>query len=313
MHSHGSSRNVASKLKIGALLAVCILIAELVGGYLSNSLALISDAGHVFADFGALAFSWYGVTQAQRPSSSGMTFGYHRIGVVVAIVNAVTIFIIAGVIWYEAYRRIQDPPEVNSPIMLSVAVVGLVANLFVVWWLQSDQRRNINVRSAYWHSLGDAIASIGVILGAVIILATGWYLADPIISIAIGVIIVFAAWRILKDGLRVLLEATPQHVNTDEMITTINKLPGVKDVHDVHVWSITPELHAMSSHIMIDDIPSIEMTSIRNRVTDVLRQQFGIHHVTLQLETEHCDENNTYCSLRPSPTAEDDSDQLSDH
>jgi cobalt-zinc-cadmium efflux system protein len=302
-HHHGT-RDVGSKLKIGIILTGCILLFELIGGFLSNSLALLSDAGHVFTDVLALSLSWYGVRQAERPSSGRMTFGYHRIGVVIAIVNAVTIFAIAGVILYEAYRRLQEPPEINSPVMLSVALVGLGINAFVAYWLHREQRENLNIRSAYWHALGDALASLGVIVGAIIILVTGWYLADPIISVLIGCIITLAAWRILREGLRVLLEAAPPHVNTTEMIEALNELPGVRDVHDIHVWSISPELHAMSCHVLIDDLPTSEAAGIRDRIEEVLRQKFDIDHVTLQMECEQCDANDIYCNLRFAPRDE---------
>jgi len=300
-HSHHSGRHVGSKLKIGIMLTGFILLVELTGGFLSHSLALLSDAGHVFADVVALSLSWYGVRQAERPSSGGITFGYHRVGVIIAIVNAVSIFAIAGVIFYEASRRLGEPPEINSPLMLSAAVVGLGINVFIAFWLHREQRSNLNVRSAYWHALGDALASIGVIAGAIIILATGWFLADPVISILIGLIIILAAWRILREGMRVLLEAAPPHVNTAELVEALNRLPGVKDVHDVHVWSISPELHSMSCHVLIDDLPTSEAAAIRGAIEDVLRRQFDINHVTLQMECEQCDANDLFCSLRFAP------------
>jgi len=274
-----------------------ILIIEVVGGLLSNSLALLSDAGHVFADVVALSLSWYGVRQAERPSSSRMTFGYHRVGVVIAIFNAISIFAIALVILYEAYRRLQQPPEVNSLLMLSVAVVGLGANALVVLWLRRDQRTNLNVRSAFWHSLGDALASIGVIIGAAIMLLTGLFWVDPIISVLIALIITLAGWRILREGLRVILEATPRHVDITGMLNTLGQIPGVRDVHDVHVWSISPELNAMSCHVLIDDLSTSQAATIRERIEDVLRQQFQIKHTTLQMECQLCSPNDVFCNL----------------
>ncbi len=210
-HIHSKALPVASKLRFGIMLSGFILVAEVAGGLLSNSLALLSDAGHVFADVIALSLSWYGVRQAERPSSAHMTFGYHRVGVIIAIVNTIGIFAIAAVIFYEAYRRLQRPPEVNSLLMLSVAIVGLGVNLLVAFWLRREQRGNINVRSAFWHALGDALASIGVIIGGVIMLLTGWFWLDPAISVLIGFIIVLAAWRILKEGLSVLLSEQNIH------------------------------------------------------------------------------------------------------
>jgi cobalt-zinc-cadmium efflux system protein len=174
-HNHDQPQATGKKLKYAIFLSVTILVAEVIGGLVSNSLALLSDAGHVFADVIALGLSWYGIRQATRPSDSRMTFGYHRIGVIVAIVNALTIFIIAAVILYEAYRRFQQPPEVNSVLMMIVALVGLSANILVTIWLRREQRTNINIRSAFWHAMGDALASVGVIAGGIIILFTGQF------------------------------------------------------------------------------------------------------------------------------------------
>jgi len=295
-HTH-HAQPIGNKLKFGIILTGFILVAEVAGGLISNSLALLSDAGHVFADIVALSLSWYGVRQAERPPSARMTFGYHRVGVIVAIVNAVSIFAIAAFILYEAYQRFQQPPEVNSLLMLLVAIVGLAVNSFVAFWLRREQQGNLNVRSAFWHALGDALASIGIIIGGIIMLFTGWFLVDPIISVLIGFVIILAAWRILREGFRVLLEAAPGHVDITEMVKALNRLPGVKDVHDVHVWSISPELHAMSCHVLIDDLSTTQAAGIRQKIEDVLRERFHIRHTTLQMECQQCDANDILCTL----------------
>jgi cobalt-zinc-cadmium efflux system protein len=307
-HGHHHPIPVGSKLKFGILFTSLILVVELVGGFLSQSLALLSDAGHVFADIIALSLSWYGVRQAERPASSRMTFGYHRVGVIVALFNAVSIFAIAVIIFIEAYRRWQQPPEVNSPIMLAAALVGLSVNIFIAFWLRKEQRSNLNVRSAFWHVLGDALASIGVIVGAVIIMLTGWFIVDPIISVLIGFIIAFAAWRILKEGLKVLLEAVPQEIDVDRMALDLQKIPGVKGVHDIHVWSVSPELHAMSCHVLVEDIQMSQATGIRQQVEKVLRQQFDIEHSALQMECSECGTNDLFCKLAPT-SPDDDHDE----
>lgn len=296
---------MASKLKFGIVLTSFILVIEVVGGLLSNSLALLSDAGHVFADVIALSLSWYGVKQTERPASGRMTFGYHRVGVIIAVVNAIAIFAIALVVFYAAYRRLQQPPEVNSLLMLSVAIVGISVNLFVAFWLRREQHGNLNVRSAYWHVLGDALASVGVIIGGVIMLLSGWFWVDPIISVFIGLIITLAAWRILKEGLSVLLEATPKQVNITEMVNALSRMPGVKDVHDIHVWSISPELHAMSCHVLIDDLPTSQAAGIRQKIEAVLRRQFHIEHTALQMECQQCSSNDIFCTLTFGPEAEE--------
>jgi cobalt-zinc-cadmium efflux system protein len=305
-HGHHHHLGVGRKLKYAILFTASILVVELVGGFLSQSLALLSDAGHVFVDVIALSMSWYGVRQAERPASRGMTFGYHRVGVLIAIFNAFSIFAIGGVVFYEAYRRFQETPEINSPLMLGSALVGLGVNIFIAFWLRREQQLNLNVRSAFWHVLGDALASVGVIIGAIIIMFTRLYLVDPIISVLIGFIIVTSAWRILKEGLKVLLEATPHQVDVMSMVKALKGIRGVRDVHDVHVWSISPELHAMSCHVLIDDIPVSEATEIRHKLEEVLRGQFDIEHSALQFECQDCGCNDLFCSLRPAHTENHD-------
>jgi cobalt-zinc-cadmium efflux system protein len=295
-HQH-KALAVGNKLKFSIILTCLVLGAEAVGGFLSNSLALLSDAGHVVTDIMALSLSWYALRQAQRPPSSRMTFGYHRVGVLVAVVNALSIFAIAAVILYEAYRRFQQPPEINSVLMMSVAFVGLAVNLFVTLWLRREQKSNINIRSAFWHAFGDALASVGVIAGGAIILFTGFLWVDPLISVLISLIIGLAAYRIIREGLRVLLEASPPDVDIDEMIKALRRVSGVKDVHDVHVWAISPQLNAMSSHVLINDLRVSQAADIRKKLEDLLRQRFSIRHTMLQMECQQCSPSNTFCTL----------------
>jgi len=294
--SPGSIQAVENKLKLGIIVTASILAVELAGGFLSNSLALLSDAGHLFTDVLALSLSLYGVRQATRPPSSHMTFGYHRVGVLIAIANAIGIFAIAGIVLHEAYSRLVQPMEVRGLLMLAVAVIGLGANVLVASWLRTEQRTNLNIRSAFWHLVGDALASIGVIIGALIILLTGWFWIDPAISMLISVIIIIAGVQIFRQGIRVLLEAAPPGIDAMKIIHTLKQMPGVRDVHDVHVWSISPELHTMSCHVLIDDLPTSQATDIRHRIEDVVRQQFQIEHTTVQMECQQCDASDIFCT-----------------
>jgi len=296
-HTHGKALPASSKLKLSIIFTCVILAAEVIGGFISNSLALLSDAGHVVTDIMALSLSWYALKQAERPPSSRMTYGYHRIGVIVAIINAVSILAIAAIILYEAYRRFQHPLAINSVLMMSVALVGLAVNLFVTFWLRREQSVNINIRSAFWHAFGDALASIGVIVGGAVILLTGFYWVDPLISVLISLIIGFAAYRILREGLRVLLEASPSNIDTEEMIKALRGVPGVKDIHDVHVWVISPQLHAMSSHVLVDDLLVSQAAEIRRHLEDVLKNRFSIQHTMLQMECQQCNPSDTFCIL----------------
>lgn len=303
VHNHISA--VAGKLKFGIIFTSLILVIEVAGGIMSNSLALLSDAGHVFVDILALVLSWYGVRQSERPASSEMTFGYHRVGVIVALVNAISIFAIAIFVFYEAYQRLLEPQEVNSPLMLSVAVIGLGVNLFVAFWLRREQKENLNVRSAFWHVLGDALASIGVIIAAIIIMVTDWFIIDPMISGVIGVIILLSAWRILKEGLEVILEASPYGVDVLEMVSAIRQMPGVRDVHDVHVWSISAELHAMSGHVLIDDVSVSQAAQIRQGIQNMLQRDFDIEHTAIQMECHDCGCDDLFCKLTFEPGREE--------
>ena len=295
-HSHGTT-SAATKLKYGLIITVIILALEIAGGILSNSLALLSDAGHVFADGIALALSWYGVRQAARPSSSRMTFGYHRVGVVIAIVNALSILAIAGIILYEACQRFFQQPEINSVLMLAVAVVGLAANIFVAVWLHNEQKESLNIKSAFWHALGDALASFGVIAGAIAIMLTGFYWIDAAVSILIGLIIIFAAWGIFKEGMRILLEAVPGDINIKEVQKALESIPAVKDVHDLHVWSIASNLHSMSCHVLVDDCTVSQAENIRQQIEEMLRRKFGISHTTIQTECTGCNNGDLLCRI----------------
>jgi cobalt-zinc-cadmium efflux system protein len=295
-HEHDILR-AGNKLKISLFVSLVILVAEITGGLLSNSLALLSDAGHVFADIIALGLSWYGVRQSLRPADSRMTFGYHRIGVIVAIVNASVIFMIAAVILYEAYLRFDQPPEVKGTLMTVVAVIGLAANLFVTLWLRKEQKTNINIRSAFWHTLGDTLASVGVIAGGILIMLTGVLWIDPLVSVLISLVILYAAWSIFREALRVILEASPKDVDVMDMIRTLKQIPGVKDVHDVHVWSITPELRAMNGHVLIEDIPTSRAEDIRTQIEQVVRERYRVGHTTIQMECQQCRDGEAFCKL----------------
>ncbi len=294
---HHNVIGIATKLKYGIIITAVILVLELVGGMLSNSLALLSDAGHVFADGIALLLSWYGVRQAARPSSSRMTFGYHRVGVIIAIVNALTILAIAGIILFEAYQRFYQQPEINSILMLAIAVIGLAANIFVASWLHKDQGESLNVKSAFWHALGDALASVGVIAGAIIIMVTKLYWVDAAVSILISLIIIFAAWGIFREGLKILLEAVPGDINIKEVLEAMKSIPVIKDVHDIHVWSISSNLHAMSCHVRMDDCSISEAERVQLQIEDIMRNKFGIGHTTVQIECTQCDKGDLFCKM----------------
>jgi cobalt-zinc-cadmium efflux system protein len=295
---HQGNKELGNKIRAGIFFSVLILSAEIAGGILTNSIALLADAGHVLSDVIALSLSWYGVSAAARPANRRMTFGYHRIGVLIAVLNATTIGVVALLILYESIKRLGKPEQVHSIPMMIVAAAGLIVNLFVALWLKEERAENINVRSAFWHAAGDALASVGVIVGGVIITLSGLNIADPIIGAIIGLIIVVGAVGIFRDGVRVLLEAVPTHVIVDSLVNEILAIPGVLDIHDVHVWSITPEIHAMSGHVLIADQAVSDAASIQQNVENLLHNKFRILHSTLQFECQNCESSGVICSLK---------------
>ncbi len=288
-----------NKLAFSVLFTGSILVAELVGGYLANSLALLSDAGHVFVDVLALLLSWFALRQTERPASHKMTFGYHRIGILAALVNSVSLVVISGVIFHEAYGRLGEPPPVRSGLMLSVAALGFIANVVVVLMLRREQRQNLNIRSAFLHVLGDALSSLGVMGGGAVILLSGWFWVDPAISVAIGLVIVFNSLQVIREALSIFLEASPSHLDMEQMVQAMMGVPGVKDVHDLHVWTIAPRIHALSCHVLVDDLSISQGADIVGRLNELLGTRYGIGHSTVQLECVGCDPNSLYCSLTP--------------
>jgi len=293
MHVHNHNQNRV----LGAIaLTATILLAEAIGGWLTNSLALLSDAGHMFTDLLALGLSFQALRLVERPPTANRTFGFHRAEILAALVNGVTLIVIALVIFYEAYRRLVSPPEVKGLGMLAIAVIGLVANLGGVVLLRGAGE-NLNIRGALLHVLGDAISSVGVIVGGLIILTTGWYLVDPIISIAIGLIIIWGAVRLVNESVNILMEAVPKSLDAAAVVAAMRRVPGVQDVHDMHIWCLTPQLCNLSCHILIDDMATSRSNEILTQVRRLLAEQFHIQHTTIQFECERCGPEDAVCSL----------------
>jgi len=293
-----SAASVRIDRKLGQviLLTGAVLVVELVGGFLSNSLALLSDAGHVFTDLLALGLAWGAARQALKPATAQMTYGYHRWGVLAALINSISLLGISAAIFYEAFQRVGHPEPVKGPLMLAVAAVGLLANLYVILRLRGLGERNINLRAALWHAGWDALASLGVIVGGVLILLTGKYWFDPAVSFAIGAIILGGAWRILREGISVILEAPPPHLDPHDVGRAIEAISGIRGVHDLHIWSIAPGFSALSCHLWVDDLPVSQGSRITAEVKEMVEKKFGIRHATLQLECPSCSPGGgTYC------------------
>jgi cobalt-zinc-cadmium efflux system protein len=297
-HTHGMARQ---KLRLAFFLTVIILLVELVGGLLANSLALLSDAGHVITDIFALGLAWFAIVQAERPANARKTFGYHRVGILAALVNSITLIIIAFAILLEAIQRFHHPEPVLPFIMFLSAGIGIVVNLFIGFGLQKEGD-NLNVRAAALHVFGDVGVSLGVIVAGVIILLTGWTIADPLLSVGITVLLAVGAWRILRETTNILLEAVPKGLSMPSLVRDMKKVNGVKDVHDLHVWSITSNMYALSCHALIDNLPPSKSSSILHSLTGMLSEKYHIGHATIQFECDphqetYCAVNGLYCHM----------------
>lgn len=302
-HHHQTIENrkpgsgVEKKLLWALFITIGIFIAEIIGGFLSNSLALKSDAGHLFGDVMALSLSLIAVRIAKRPASPRRTFGYQRAEVFAAVINGVTLTVLAGYIFFEAYHRLIEPEPIRSALMLTVAVIGLAGNAIVIFRLHGHARENINVRAAFLHVLGDMLASVGVVIGGLVMLFTGNYLADPIISFFIGIIILYGAFSILKEGANILLEGVPGNIDYDEIKKDMENIDGVLSVHDLHIWTISSSNLVLSAHVKVPDQPTHTSQRIVKGVSDFLKEKYRIQHATLQIECECCAEIGCGCAF----------------
>jgi cobalt-zinc-cadmium efflux system protein len=297
-HAHGVARN---SLRLAFFLTLIILLAEVVGGLLANSLALLSDAGHVVTDIFALGLAWFATVQAERPPNARKTFGYHRVGILAAMVNAVTLIVIAFAILLEAVQRFQHPEKVQPQIMFLAAGIGIVINLIIGFGLFKEAS-NLNVRAAMLHVFGDVGASAAVIVAGVIILFTGWTFIDPLLSVGIAVLIAIGAWRILRETTDILLESVPKGVSMAGLVEDMKSVEGIQDVHDLHVWSITSNMYALSCHALIADLPQSDSSVILHSLNTMLSEKYHIGHVTIQFECDphqetYCAVNGLYCHM----------------
>jgi len=258
------------------------LLVEVGGAIWTGSLALAADAGHMLTDVGGLALALFAVWVAGRPPTPEKTYGYYRVEILAATVNALLLLGVAVVILVEAYRRIRSPREVQGSAMLVIAAVGLAANLAAVWLLRRDATQSLNVRAAYLEVLGDAVSSIGVIVAALVVMYTGLTIVDPLVSVFIALFIVPRTWRLLKQAVNVLLEGTPGHLDLREIEEAIIRVPGARRVHDLHVWTLTSGREAMSAHVVVDDLRDGER--LIEALHAVLHARFGIDHTTIQLD-----------------------------
>jgi cobalt-zinc-cadmium efflux system protein len=285
--AHGSPRDVdRNRRDVAITLAVTATycIVEFVGGLFTNSLALLSDAGHMFADVAALSISLFAMRLAQLPPTASKTFGYHRIEILAAFVNGLALWLIAGLIFNEAYQRLYLTPTVKSGQVIAVAGVGLVVNIASLWILRRSQGESLNVRAAFVHVLGDALGSIGAIVAGVVMLVSGSYVADPLVSVGIGVLILYSSWGIVRESVDILMQGTPRGMKLEDIEQCLLGVCGVRQVHDLHVWTQTSGMYLLSVHLVVDrdDAPRPIIDAVQAR----LRERFGIGHTTVQVDPE---------------------------
>lgn len=291
-----SYSHLRSRLQLALAINAVIIAAEFIGGWLLDSIGLMSDASHNLVDQGSLFLALYAHLLTARPASETRTFGYHRAGILAAFLNSFILLLTAIGIAMVGMKRVLHPVPVDGTWVMAVAAVSFVANLGIALLLQHGAKDDLNIRGAFWHMLGDAWVSLGVIVSGGAILLTGWTVLDPLISLLIVGVILRGAWPIFKESMDVLLESTPPGISASHVATTMESIPGVKNVHDLHIWAVEPRLIMLTSHVMIERhcTPLELLQLIQNRITE----EFGIKHMTIQLETECCDPDDIHCDLR---------------
>lgn len=293
--SGSSSRQFVRPLLIALVITASFTVVEFIGGLLSGSLALLSDAGHMFTDTLAIALSLGAVMIALRPPTEEQTFGFLRAEILAALVNGATLVVVAVLIFYEAVRRLLDPPEIDGPLMLMVAFAGLAANGAGMYLLHDRSRVSLNIRGAFLHMFGDLLSSIGVIVGGVLIVLFDLRIVDPVLSVLIGAIVLVGAWKLVTQSTSILLESVPSHIRLKEVKDALVGVDGVVDVRDLHVWTLSSGMHALSARLVVEDRLLSECSDIMRQSEDVLRARFGITHTTLQVECGSGDE--AACSI----------------
>jgi cobalt-zinc-cadmium efflux system protein len=281
-------------LSIVLVLTAVYMLAETAGGWMTGSLALLADAGHMLTDVAALALALIAVWFGSRPATSSKTFGYYRLEILAALINGVALVLISFLIFYEAYKRWAQPPQVKSGLMILIATGGLVINLICAWLLHGDHKDDLNMRGARLHIIGDALGSVGAIAAGALMWLNGWYAADPLFSSLIGLLIVWSSWHLIRESTNVLLEGTPAHINLAAVEDAILHTDGVTNVHDLHVWTITSGREALSAHVI--HVENISQAELLKELRAKLQDRFGVDHLTIQMETpDFEDETFHFC------------------
>jgi cobalt-zinc-cadmium efflux system protein len=296
VHSH-AEKPTASLLRWSVWATLLFVAVEVAAGIHARSLALVSDAGHNFTDALALILAWIANYIESKPADEIKTYGYQRAGVLSAFVNALTLVALAAWILYESFGRLRQPEPVRQDIMIAVAALGVLLNGGIMWALRRARQKDLNVRSAFVHMLGDALGSIAIIIGGVVIAYTGWLQVDPILSMLIAGLIVWTAWDIIRESLNILLEGLPRGLQLRDVVGSMREIDGVLDVHDLHIWSLGSSTHALSCHVLIEDVPPSASDAVLRRLNGMLAERFHIAHTTVQFEHASCGVSANGCVI----------------
>jgi cobalt-zinc-cadmium efflux system protein len=299
VHEHipNLSRSTVRRLALSLGITLVFVVVEILAGVFANSLVLLTDAAHNFTDVLALALTWWALWITIKPANSGKTYGYHRAGILVALVNSTTLVLIALGIFYEAWKRFVTPPEVEANILITVGVAAVIVNLVTALLVRRGSEHDLNLRSAFLHLMGDVLSTLGAVIAGIIIRFTGWNWLDALVSVLIGFLILWNAWGILRESVQILMESTPADIDMDALQRDMLAVEGVRSVHDLHVWSISRSLRTLSAHLITDDVSVSVGAKIQVAVGQVLAHHYGITHATLQLECMDCAPVGLYCDI----------------
>ncbi|KXG43223.1 cation diffusion facilitator family transporter [Tepidibacillus infernus] len=293
MHTHTSNKKL---LMIAFFIITGFMIVEIIGGFLTNSLALLSDAGHMLSDSVALFLSLLAFWFSEKPTNAMNSYGYKRAEIIVALINGIALGVISIYIFYEGIQRLFQPAKVQSMGMLWIAVLGLLVNVVTAWILMKGEKDNLNLRSAFLHVLGDLMGSVGAIVAALLLWGFGWQIADPIASILVAILVLVSGWRVTKSSIHILMEGVPTNIQLDKIRSTILEVPEVESIHDLHVWSITSGFPSLSCHIVLNNnITEFSFENILLKLKHNLKKDFGIEHSTIQIETIELCESGESC------------------
>jgi cobalt-zinc-cadmium efflux system protein len=297
IHAGPDGKQTRLRLMLSLVITLGFVGVEVIAGTMANSLALLTDAAHNVTDVLALALSWYAVQLADRPAHAGKTYGYHRVGILAALVNSTTLAFIAAGICFEAWQRFQSPAPVAADLLIGVGAIALAVNLVTAWLVSHGAEHDLNLRSAFLHLMGDVISTLGAILAGVGIYFTGLNWLDPLASVLIAGLILWNAWLIVREVVDILLESTPRDIEMSEMVRDLMQIEGVQGIHDLHVWSLSQNLRFLSAHILVEDMPLIAASLLRDRIVELVENHYGVHHATLQFETSDCCPGSLYCDV----------------